>query len=156
MTEVLRPGFDYVGVSTPFYCHDSKGRLLLAKRTEQARDEHGRWDPGSGELALGSSVEANILREVREEYGCEGTIQYILPPHSIIRAMEGRETHWLALAAFVLVDPEQVKLMEPDKFSEFGWFTLDALPTPLHEGFRFTLSTFRDDFERMIGGKVQI
>ncbi|MCA9373473.1 NUDIX domain-containing protein [Candidatus Woesebacteria bacterium] len=150
MTEVLRPGFDYVGVSTPFYCHDGKGHILLAKRAAEARDEHGTWDPGSGELEFGVTIKDNILREVREEYGCDGEVQEFLPAHSIFREMDGVQTHWIAIAAFVLVDPDQVELTEPDKFSELGWFTLDTLPSRLHRGFAFTLDTFREVFMQII------
>lgn len=155
MTEVLRPGLDYVGVSTPFYCHDGKGHILLAKRTEGARDEHGTWDPGSGELAFGSSVKDNILREVREEYGCAGEIQEFLPAHSIFREMDGVMTHWIAIAAFVLVDPDQVELTEPDKFSDLGWFTLDTMPTPLHRGFAFTLEQYKSTFMAVLSSSSE-
>ena len=110
------------------------------------RDEYGTWDPGSGELEFGSSVKDNILREVKEEYGCDGEIQELLPAHSIFREMDGAQTHWIAIAAFVLVDPDQVELTEPDKFSELGWFTLDTLPSPLHQGFASTFEQFKATF----------
>ncbi len=150
MLNSSQPGIDYIGITTPFYCHDGEGYLLLAQRSVGARDEHGAWDPGSGQLELGSSIEENILREVKEEYGCEGTIQKTLPAHSILRTMHGRQTHWLAIPAFVLVDRKQVTLMEPEKFSEFGWFTLDELPSPLHQGFALSFEKFKAEFIKMI------
>ncbi len=150
MSENLRPGIDYVGVTTPFYCHDGKGHLLLAQRTVGARDEHGTWDPGSGKLEFGSSIEDNILREVREEYGCEGTIQTVLPALNLLREMGDQLAHWVVVAAFVLVNPDEVQLMEPDKFSDLGWFTLDALPRPLHQGFASSLERFKAEFIAML------
>lgn len=151
MKKTFRPGIEYVGITTPFYCHDGAGYLLLAQRSTGARDEHGAWDPGSGKLEFGSTVEANILMEVKEEYGCQGNIQKILPAHSIFRTMDGASTHWLAVPGFVLVDRTQVKLMEPTKFSQLGWFRLDSLPKPLHQGFAFSFDRFQDDFAKLIG-----
>lgn len=150
MSENLRPGIDYIGVTTPFYCHDGKGRLLLAQRSTGARDEHGTWDPGSGKLEFGSTIEDNILREVKEEYGCDGIIQKLLPALNLLREMDGHLSHWLVVAAFVLVNPDEVRLTEPDKFSEMGWFTLDELPTPLHRGFALSLEQFNAEFLTML------
>jgi 8-oxo-dGTP diphosphatase len=35
----------------------------------------------------------------------------------------------------VQVDPEKIKIGEPHKIDELGWFTSDNLPTPLHSQF---------------------
>lgn len=143
----MRPGIDYIGISTPFYCHDGQGHFLLHKRSAQCRDEHGHWDPGSGELDFGLTPEANVLKEVREEYGCEGSIEGGLPPHSILRQHGDQRTHWLAIPFFIRVNPAEVKINEPDKIDELGWFGLDDLPQPLHTGFAFTLARYRSQFK---------
>lgn len=137
---------DYVGISTPFYCNDGKGRLLLHKRSKNCRDEHGRWDPGSGKLEFGLTPEDNVLKEVREEYGCKGIIQKRLPAHSIFRTHNRKKTHWLAIPFFVLVNPKKVKNNDPAKIDEIEWFKLNALPKPLHTGFQFTLKHYKDHF----------
>lgn len=143
---VSQIGIDYIGVSTPFYCHDGKGKFLFAKRSDKCRDEHGAWDTGSGKLEFGLSIAENILKEVKEEYGCSGKIQQFLPALSILRTHNGQPTHWVAIPAFVLVDPNEVKIMEPKKFTELGWFTLDNLPQPLHTGFAFTFQNYTSHF----------
>lgn len=51
----MRQGFDYIGVTTVFYCHDGKGNLLLHKRSQTCRDEKGRWDCGGGALKFGET-----------------------------------------------------------------------------------------------------
>lgn len=132
-------GQDCIGVSTPFYCTDGKGRFLLHKRSQQCRDEQGTWDTGSGELEFGSTLEDNVLREVREEYGCEGKILEQIASRSILRTNNGKPTHWVAVIFIIVVDPTKVKINEPDKIDEIGWFTLDALPEPLHTGLKGTL-----------------
>ena len=146
-TKTMKPGIDYIGVSTPFYCNDGKGYFLLHKRSNKCRDEHGKWDPGSGQLELGLTPEENVLKEVEEEYGCKGIIQKRLPAHSILREWDGHKTHWLAIPFFILVNPEEVKNNEPEKIEELGWFALDQLPEPLHTGFNFTFTKFKKDFK---------
>lgn len=143
-------GVDYVGITTPFYCHDGKGNLLMNKRSKECRDEHGKWDTGSGKLEFGSSLEENVLQEVLEEYGCQGEIQGSLPTHDIWREHEGVKTHWIAVPFFIKVDPKEVKNGEPHKFEEIKWFDLDHLPEPLHTGFAYTLDKYREYFEKYI------
>ncbi|MEN9328408.1 MAG: hypothetical protein RI947_1216 [Candidatus Parcubacteria bacterium] len=143
-----RAGIDYIGVTTPFYCNDGSGRFLLHKRSEQCRDEQLRWDFGGGALEFGEEVTASVLREVREEYGCEGVIQEQLPAHSVIREHEGQKTHWLAIPFFIKVDPSKVQLNEMDKMIELGWFTLDALPSPLHSGVEYTMEQYKKYFNK--------
>jgi len=144
----MKIGVDYTGVSTPFYCHDGKGNFLLHKRSKNCRDEHGHWDPGSGKLEFGVSLEENVLREIAEEYGCQCEIQEQLPAHDIFREQNGKNTHWLAVPFFVKVDPRKVKINEPEKIDEIGWFRLDSLPSPLHTGFKYSLNKFRKNFEK--------
>jgi 8-oxo-dGTP diphosphatase len=148
MNQPLKPGVDYIGISTPFFCNDGKGQFLLHKRSKNCRDEHGRWDPGGGKLEFGITPEENVLREVREEYGCDGEIQEPVPPHSLVREWEGQRTHWLSIPFFVKVDPQKVRNNEPENIDELGWFPLHALPSPLHTGFARTLSQFPHLFEK--------
>ena len=144
----MKPGIDYAGITTPFYCHDGNGFFLLHKRSNKCRDEQGRWDPGSGKLEHRLDLEENVLKEVREEYGCDGIIEEALPAHSIFREHEGTKTHWVAIPFFVKVKRSEARLAEPEKMTEIGWFTLDKLPKPLHTGFAFTLSRYKKYFEK--------
>ena len=51
------------------------------------------------------------------------------------REHDGQKTHWIALDFKVLVDPANVKINEPHKFDELGWFTMNTLPKPWHSQF---------------------
>jgi len=144
----MKPGVDYVGVSTPFYCNDGHGLFLLHKRSAICRDEANVWDVGSGELDYACTPEKNVLREVLEEYGCQGVIQEKMPAHSVVRTWQGHKTHWLAIPFFVKVNPKEVRNNEPEKMSEITWFKLDSLPQPLHTGFNFTLNKYPDYFKK--------
>lgn len=142
----MKIGFDYIGVTTPFYLHDGKGNILMHKRTTQCRDEHGRWDTGSGKMEFNLSLEENVLQEVLEEYGCKGEIEGQLPAHDIFREQNGIKTHWIAVPFFVKVDPSEVKNGEPHKIEELTWFPISQLPEPLHTGFAYTFSRYKDLF----------
>lgn len=143
----MQAGVDYIGISTSFYCNDGQGNFLFHLRSDRCRDEHHRWDTGAGKLEFGLTPEENVLKEVLEEYGCDGTIQDRIPAHSILREWQGVRTHWLALPHFVHVDPSRVRIGEPEKMQRLGWFRLDALPEPLHSGFHYTFTHFVDYFQ---------
>ena len=143
----MKIGEDYVGISTPFYCNDGKGNFLLHKRSKNCRDEQGKWDPGGGKLEFGLTPEKNVLKEIKEEYGCGGKIQKSLPPHTIIRTNNGKKTHWIIFPFFVKVDKNKVIVGEPNKMDEIGWYKLNKLPKPLHSGFKFTFKHYRKYFE---------
>lgn len=146
----MRTGFDTIGVTTPFYLIDEDGYLAVHRRIGTSRDEQGRWDPGSGQLEHGSTLEENALREVREEYGCEGEIVGKLPAHEIIAEQSGERSHWVVVGFFVRVNRADVRLIEPEKHADLRWCTLSELPRPLHRGFSTTLTRYRDEFSRFV------
>ena len=116
-------------------------------RSNKCRDEHGTWDFGGGKLEFGETLTEAVLREVREEYGCEGILTGRVPAHDIFREQEGVQTHWVAVPFFVKVDREQVRINEQHKMDAIGWFRLDNLPSPLHSGAKKTLDAYRPYFE---------
>ncbi len=75
MENQLQKGVDFTGVSMIYFCHDGKGNFLMAKRSQNARDEHGKWDIGGGALDFGSSVEEALKKEIKEEY-CTDVLSY--------------------------------------------------------------------------------
>lgn len=68
MSEHLIKGVDYTGVSVVFFCHDGKGKFLMAKRSVNTRDEHGRYDIGAGGVEFGHTIEETLRKEIKEEY----------------------------------------------------------------------------------------
>lgn len=127
-----KKGIDYPGISICFLCHDGKENYLFNKRSENCRDEHGRWDCGAGALELGMDVVDNMKKEISEEY-CTDILEYeFLGYRDVHRINNGKKTHWLMLDFKVLIDRSKVKNGEPHKFDELEWFTLDKLPSPLH------------------------
>lgn len=145
-------GIDYIGVSTSFYCHDGKGHWLLHKRSENCRDEKGAWDSGGGKLEFGLSLEENVLKEISEEYGCNAVIQQQLPVVTLLRNLpDGRQTHWIVVPFILSLPYEEVKKVrigDPGKMAEIGWFTFENLPHPLHSGFKKTIKLYESIFRK--------
>jgi len=143
MLENFKKGVDYVGVCVVYFCHDGKGNFVMAKRSSNTRDEHGRWDIGGGGLELGDTVEATIRREIQEEY-CTDVFDFeFLGYQDVHREHQGRPTHWIALDFKVRIDPAKVKNGEPHKFEEIKWFTLDTIPENVHSQIPNFLSLYR-------------
>lgn len=128
MTLDLKKGTDFIGVSIVYFCHDGKGNFVMAKRSQNSRDEKGRWDIGGGGLEFGDTVENTLKKEIKEEY-CTDVLSFeFLGYRDVHREQEGKKTHWIALDFKVLIDPKQVKNGEPHKFDDVKWFTLKTLP----------------------------
>ncbi len=147
MSGDLKRGVDFIGVNVVFFCHDGKGNVLLGKRSQKCRDEHGAWDCGGGAIEFGESFEDALRRELKEEYGAEPLDIVFVASRSIVRTNEGRTTHWIANLHRVLIDPAQVTNNDPEKIDEISWFPFHALPEPLHTGFQEDVKLMRFFFE---------
>lgn len=151
--DVLRKhkGVSFTGITTAFWCYDGDGRIFLAKRSKNARDEHGRWDPGGGGLKHGLTLVENIRRELKEEYDAEPLRIDFIGYRDVFRTLpDGTPTHWLGMDFAVSVDPTKVRISEPDMFDDSGWFPLDDLPAPLHSQISTFLDLHRDKLERIM------
>lgn len=129
----LRRGIDHIGVSAATVVHDGKGRILLMKRGPKARDERGRWDVCGGAVEFGESIDEAVKREIGEELCTKPLEIDFLTAYDAHRTNhEGDRTHWIAIVNAARVDPKEVKIGEPHKISEIGWFGLKDLPKPQH------------------------
>lgn len=147
MNTSLIKGIDFIGITVSFLCHDGKGNILLNLRSNNCRDEHGRWDGGGGGLEFGDTVEGTLRKEIKEEYCADVLEAEFLGYRDIFRQQDDIETHWVSLDFKVLVDPAQVKIGEPNKFDDIGWFSLSTLPSPMHSQFPKFMENYRRKFE---------
>lgn len=144
-------GTSFIGVCTVFFCHDGNGKFLMSKRSQNTRDEQGRWEIAGGGLKWGSTAEDNIRREVREEFGANARKIDFMGYRDVFRKLsDGTPTHWLMLDFAVLVDPKEVKLNEPDMADEIGWFTIDNQPKPVHSQHKKQMKKYQKDIERIL------
>ena len=138
----LRRGVDFIGVTCSFVCHDGQGKVLLHKRSQNCRDEQGRWDNGGGAHEFGDTIEHTVIREIQEEYGVTPTDLQFVKVYDALRTLEdGTPTHWVAVVFAARVEPEKARNNEPHKIDDIGWFTLENLPGPLHSQTFHTLES---------------
>ena len=129
----LRRGIDYIGVTVCFVAHDGEGNVLLHKRSQNCRDERGRWDNGGGALEFGEGLTDGVRREIQEELTALAKEVRYLGSIEVHRVNDdGLPTHWIAMVHAALVDPTEVAVAEPHKIDDIGWFTRATLPDPLH------------------------
>lgn len=128
----LKRGVDYIGVTCVFFCHDGRGRVLLQKRSANCRDEQGTWDCGAGSMEFGEEWADAVRREVREEYCVEPLEIKLAEVRNVLRDNQGTPTHWIAVVHAVRIDPEQVKIGEPEKIDQIGWFAPEEFPDNKH------------------------
>jgi len=140
VTRLPQAGVIHVGVAVVFYCVDGEGHVLLHRRSDACRDERGHWDFGGGQIEFGEEVDGALRRELREEYGCAGTILTRLPTHALLRIEGSVPTHWIAIPYVVQIRRDDARLNEPVKMDTIGWFSFDAVPAPLHTGAALTLA----------------
>lgn len=144
----MKPGIDYVGTSVGFFCHDGNGNFVFHKRSQNCRDQRGTWDCGGGQLEFGEQPQEAMLRELKEEYGCAGVIDEVLPPNSCVTKYSDHTTHWVILPHIVRVNRDEVIIGEPKSMDEIGWFTLNNLPEPLHPGVISDLKQYKTYLEK--------
>ena len=140
----MKKGIDFTGITVVYCCHDKEGNILLAKRSNNCRDEHGRWDTGGGGVEFGDKVLETLKKEIAEEY-CTDVLDFeFLGYRDVHRKHEGNKTHWIALDFKVLVDRSKVKIGEPHKFDDLGWFKPEELPDNLHSQLPNLLNRYKE------------
>jgi len=144
----MLPGLDYTGISVVFYCHDGNNNFLFQKRSQHCRDQKGTWDCGGGKLEFGESPQEALMRELKEEYGCSGQIEIILPPISFLEKFDQQDKHWIVLPHIVRVNREEVKICDERSIEEIGWFKLASLPQPLHISIKKELELYGKYFDQ--------
>ena len=102
-----------------------QGKVFLAKR--QGSHGEATWASAGGHLELGETLEECARREALEEFGVQVANLQFLCVSNIIAY--GR--HYLDIEFLGEIGQQQPEIIEPEGFSEAGWFPLDDLPQPL-------------------------
>lgn len=120
------PGIDVPGLGCGLALL-REGRLLLYRRLRAP--EAGTWNIVGGKIDHMERAIDSARREAEEETGLAiGAVDLLCISEQIIA--EERQ-HWLSLIYVSEDFSGEPRVMEPEKLPEFGWFPLDALPTPL-------------------------
>ncbi len=109
------------------------GKVLLGKRhedPEKASSElegAGKWTMPGGKLHFGETFEQGAIREVEEETGIKlNKVQVIA-----INNDQVENAHFITTGLLAETDQEP-KIMEPDEITEWRWFDIHNLPSPLY------------------------
>lgn len=120
-SDMKRPG---VGVAVIVI---KNNKVLLGKRI--GSHGSGTWNFPGGKLDFYETLEDCAKREAKEEANIEITVRRFLTITNDMFRSEGK--HYVTI--FMLSDYKsgEVKVMEPEKCTEWKWFYWNGLPEPL-------------------------
>jgi 8-oxo-dGTP diphosphatase len=97
-------------------------------------------------VEFGEKLVDAIRREILEEYGMVIAVDSLLGVDDHILPDEGQ--HWVSPTYIAHIVSGEPRIMEPEKCSAIGWFTLDHLPAPLSVITQANVETYRMTFVR--------
>ncbi len=111
-----------------------EGKLLLGKRHDDPEKASsllngaGTWTMPGGKLHFGETFEKGAKREVLEETGMVlNNIEILCVNQDIIETV-----HFVTMGLFCEDFTGEPKVMEPNEITEWQWFDLNNLPSPLY------------------------
>ena len=123
-----------VGVGVIFV---REGRVFLAQREGSHGD--GTWASAGGHLESGETLEECARREAKEELGVEvGGLRYLCLSNIIAYGK-----HYVDIEFVGDIGSQEPHLVEPEGFSESGWFPIDHLPQPLFHAVWYALDSLK-------------
>lgn len=111
-----------------------EGKVLLGHRHQDPEKAssllhgEGTWTMPGGKLNFQEKLKEGAIREVLEETGIKvKNLKVISVSNDIVS-----DAHFLTVGFLVEEFEGEVKVMEPDEITEWKWFNLDDLPSPLY------------------------
>ena len=123
----MKKGFDYIGVGVGAIIFNKDGKVFLAKRGSEARNEKHKWEFPGGSVEFGETLENALVREIREEYGFVIDVVQLLDVVNHILPEE--KQHWVSPAYLCRYKNGKPCIKEPHKCEEIGWFNIGAIPS---------------------------
>jgi 8-oxo-dGTP diphosphatase len=136
----MRRGIDYIGVGVGALIVDEEGRLFLARRGPQAKNERNLWEFPGGSVELGETLAEALVREMREEFGIEIAVGELLDVVDHILPDEGQ--HWISPTYICRITSGEPRILEPVKCAEIGWLYPDEMPDDLTQITRANLEHY--------------
>ena len=108
-------------------------KILLGKRHEDPEKASsllngaGTWTMPGGKLHFGETFEEGVKREVMEETGIKLNSAEVLAINN--DRVEG--AHFVTIGLLSKDFEGEAKVMEPDEITQWNWFELNNLPSPL-------------------------
>ncbi|MFA6131501.1 MAG: NUDIX domain-containing protein [Patescibacteria group bacterium] len=109
-------------------------KILLGKRhvdpakASSVLHGEGTWTMPGGKLHFGETFEAGAARELMEETGMEiGTTKVISLTNNIVP-----DAQFITIGLLSEDTLGEPQVMEPDEITEWRWFSLEELPSPIY------------------------
>lgn len=111
-----------------------QGKVLLGHRNEDAEKAssllhgEGTWTMPGGKLHFQENLKEGAERELMEETGIKAkSLKVISISNDIVH-----DAHFLTIGFLAEEFEGEAKVMEPDEITEWKWFDLNSLPSPLY------------------------
>ncbi len=127
----MERGIDYIGVGVGAVIVDAQGRLFMAQRGLQAKNERGLWEFPGGAVEFGETLSQALQREMQEEFGIEITVGELLDVADHILPTE--KQHWVSVTFICRLISGEPHIIEPEKCSAMGWFYPSETPPQLSQ-----------------------
>jgi 8-oxo-dGTP diphosphatase len=137
----MQRGLDYIGVGVGAIVVNRDGKLFLARRGPQAKNERGRWEFPGGSVEFGEKLIDALQRELREEYGIEIEVRDLLDV--VDHILPDEQQHWVSPTYICALKSGEPQILEPGKCSAIGWFEPDDVPADLTLITRENLAHYR-------------
>lgn len=119
---MMKKGKDYIGIGVGAIILNKQGKFLLLKRGTKSQNEVGLWGFPGGAVEFGETLAETIKREVKEELGILIKPLKLLSP--INHLIPKEKQHWIAAPYLCKLTSGTPKILEPEKNSDIGWFSL--------------------------------
>ena len=110
------------------------GRVLLGRRHDDPEKASsllngaGKWTMPGGKLEFGETFETGAKRETLEETGIQlNNLRVICVNNDMVET-----AHFVTIGLICDDFTGEPKVCEPDEITEWHWFDLDNLPSPLY------------------------
>ena len=120
-------------------------KVLLGKRHEDPEKAssllkgEGTWTMPGGKLHFAESFEQGAKREVKEETGIElNTVKVIAVNEDMVET-----AHFVTISLLSDDFEGEPRVMEPDEITEWHWFDLENLPSPIYFPSAKTLENYK-------------
>ena len=123
----MKKGVDYIGVGVGAIIVNNEGKIFLAKRGKEVRNELGKWEFPGGGVEFGDTLKDTLKREIKEEYGIEIEPGILLDvcDHIILNEHQ----HWVSPSFICSLTKGEPKILEPHKCDEIGWLSVEEIKT---------------------------
>lgn len=113
---------------------EQDGKILLGQRhpdpdkADSAFRSSGEWTLPGGKLEWGESFEEGAVREVKEETDIVIQNPQVLSVHNC----KNEHAHFVTIGLIAHEWDGEAKVMEPDEITDWQWFDIKSLPSPLY------------------------